>query len=280
MSYLASSDGTILYYKDWGAGRPVVFIHGWPVNSDMWDSQMLHFANNGFRAVAYDRRGFGRSDQPWNGYNYKTLADDLNAVMTRLSLEDALLVGFSMGCGEVVRYLAWCGSSRVSGAVLIGPVTPGLMRTESRPEGVDPGTFEGMREAIRRDRASFLAGFNPLMTGSNRADSAVTAEVLNWLQAMELQGSIKATVECVTAFSATDFEEDLAKITVPTLIIHGGDDRTAPLELTSRITAKLIKGSKLAVYEGAPHALMLTHGERLNRDLLEFAQASHGNKAR
>ncbi|QBR01931.1 alpha/beta fold hydrolase [Paraburkholderia pallida] len=268
MSFLESLDGTRLYYKDWGAGRPVVFIHGWPLNADMWDAQMLHFAENDFRAVAYDRRGFGRSDQPWDGYDYDTLADDLNAVMTHLDLEDAVLVGFSMGGGEVVRYLSKYGSRRVAGAVLMGSVTPGLIKN-----GVPPSVFEGMRAGVLGDRPTFLENFNRPFAGANREGSTVTAATLGWLQTMGLQCSLKAMAECVTAFSETDFEEDLRKMSVPALIIHGGDDQSAPLELTSRLAAQRIAGSTLVVYDGAPHALTLTHEEQLNRDLLKFAQA-------
>jgi non-heme chloroperoxidase len=271
MKFIDTADGTSLYYKDWGAGRPVVFIHGWPIDADMWDPQMLHLAAHGLRAVAYDRRGFGRSGQPWTGYDYDTLADDLHTVLETLALEDVVLVGFSMGGGEVARYIARHGTRRVARAVFIGSVTPGLQRGENNPAGVDPAVFEGMRDALRRDRASFVDAFNPLVTGANRPDSTVTKPVHDWLSNMAMQASLKATIDCVTAFSATDFHADLARIDIPTWFVHGGDDQTAPLDLTSRAAARLVKGATLDVYDGAPHALMLTHAERLNRDLLAFA---------
>lgn len=273
MSFVETADGTSLYVKDWGAGRPVVFIHGWPLNADMWEPQMLHLTAHGYRAIAYDRRGFGRSDQPWSGYDYDTLADDLHTLLEALALEDAMIVGFSMGGGEVARYLARYGTGRVSRAVLIGSVTPALQCSERYPEGVDPAVFESMRAALLADRPGFFESFNPLMTGANRANSRVGKPVLNWFTHMALQASLKATIDCVSAFATTDFQLDMARIDVPILLIHGGDDQTTPLELTSRAAARLTERATLEIYEGAPHAVMLTHGERLNRDLLAFARA-------
>ncbi|KWE50380.1 arylesterase [Burkholderia ubonensis] len=272
MSTITTRDGVPIHYKDWGAGRPVVFIHGWPLNADMWDAQMHHLASRGLRCIAYDRRGFGRSGQPWHGYDYDTLADDLAVLLDTLDLHDATLVGFSMGCGEVARYVARHGTQRVAKAVLIGTVTPLIAQRDDHPEGVDTAVFDGIRAALVADRAAFVEGFWPLFTGSNRAGSTISRAALDWTTFMALQAGLKGTIDCVRAFSETDFRADLGRFALPTLVIHGDDDQTAPLALTAAATVGLVPHATLRVYEGAPHALYLTHAERLAEDLLAFVE--------
>ncbi|MCA8061408.1 alpha/beta fold hydrolase [Burkholderia sp. AU38729] len=273
MSLFTTHDGVSLYYKDWGSGKPVVFIHGWPLNADMWDVQMHHLASRGFRCIAYDRRGFGRSSQPWQGYDYDTLADDLAALLDQLDLREVTLVGFSMGSGEVARYIARHGTARVAKAVLIGAVTPLIAQRDDYQEGVAVEVFDGMRTAILADRATFLENFWPLFTGSNRAGSTVSRAALDATTYMALQAGLNATLDCVHAFSETDFRADLDKLDVPTLIVHGDDDQTAPIGLTARATANRVPHATLREYEGGPHALYLTHAEQLNEDLLAFVRA-------
>ncbi|KAF1036583.1 MAG: Arylesterase [Burkholderia lata] len=273
MSLFTTRDGVSLYYKDWGSGQPVVFIHGWPLNADMWDVQMHHLASQGCRCIAYDRRGFGRSDQPWQGYDYDTLADDLAALLDRLDLREVTLVGFSMGSGEVARYLARHGTGRVAKAVLVGTVTPLIAQRDDHRDGVAVDVFDGIRTAIRADRAAFLENFWPLFTGSNRAGSTVSRAALDATTFMALQAGLNATLDCVHAFSETDFRADLDTFDVPTLIIHGDDDQTAPIDLTASATAHRVPHATLRVYEGAPHALYLTNAARLNDDLLAFVRA-------
>ncbi|MCA7884937.1 alpha/beta hydrolase [Burkholderia contaminans] len=273
MSLFTTHDGVSLYYKDWGSGKPVVFIHGWPLNADMWDVQMHHLASRGFRCIAYDRRGFGRSSQPWQGYDYATLADDLAALLDQLDLREVTLVGFSMGSGEVARYIARHGTARVAKAVLIGAVTPLIAQRDDYQEGVAVEVFDGMRTAILADRATFLENFWPLFTGSNRAGSTVSRAALDATTYMALQAGLNATLDCVHAFSETDFRADLNKLDVPTLIVHGDDDQTALIGLTARATANRVPHATLREYEGGPHALYLTHAEQLNEDLLAFVRA-------
>lgn len=272
MSTFTTRDGVSIHYKDWGSGRPVVFIHGWPLNADMWDVQMHHLASRGLRGIAYDRRGFGRSGQPWSGYDYDTLADDLATLLETLDLHDVTLVGFSMGGGEVARYIGRHGTRRIAKAVLIGSVTPLVARRDDHLEGVDVAVFDGIRAGIVADRAAFFDGFWPLFTGSNRGGSTVSRAALGWTSVMALQGGLKGTLECVRAFSETDFRADLQRFDVPTRVIHGDDDQTAPLALTGAATAKLVPDATLSVYEGGPHALYLTHAARLNDELLAFVQ--------
>ncbi|MBN3830309.1 alpha/beta hydrolase [Burkholderia sp. Ac-20344] len=272
MSTFKTRDGISLYYKDWGAGRPVVFIHGWPLNADMWDVQMHHLALQGFRCVAYDRRGFGRSDQPWTGYDYDTLADDLADLIAALDLHDVTLVGFSMGGGEVARYIGRHGTKRVAKAVLLGSVTPLIVRRDDHPEGVDVAVFDGIRAGISADRAAFCEGFWPLLTGSNRPGTTISQAALEWTTIMASQAGLKGMFDCVHAFSETDFRADLDRFDVPTLVIHGDDDQTAPLALTGAAAAKRVRNATLKVYEGGPHALYLTHADRLNDDLLAFVR--------
>ncbi len=271
MPYATARDGTRIYYKDWGQGRPVVLVHGWPLSSDTFDDAALALAEKGFRAIAHDRRGFGRSGQPWDGYDYDTFADDVAAV-----LEDALvdqpiaLAGFSMGGGEVARFLSRNGADRVSHAVLIGSVVPYLLKSDDHPEGAPKEVFDGMVAGIRADRGDFLRGFFKDFFGVSFLSKPVSDAVLDdaWRQAMN--AGLWPTVACVRAFSETDFRPDLASFTMPTLIIHGVDDRTVPIDLTGRAAAKAIPGAKLIEYEDAAHGLFASHKDRLIGDLLDF----------
>ena len=281
MPTIRTADGCELFYNDWGSGRPVVLIHGWPLNSDMWCNQSVFLAENGLRVIAYDRRGFGRSGQPWSGYDYDTLADDLAAVMDGLDLNDAALVGFSMGGGEVARYLGRHGSARVAKAVLISAVPPFLLKTPDNPGGVDGPVFEGILAGLRADRAHFMAQFGKVFYADgvwdrkvlDMADKPVSDETLAWSLGMATQASLRATLECVRAFSSTDFRADLAQFDKPTLLIHGTADKTVPIEVSSSLAAKLIPGARLIAYEDEPHGLFITAKDRLNADLLDFIAA-------
>lgn len=270
MPFIETDDETTLFYNDWGVGKPVVLIHGWPLNADMWEYQATFLAEQGFRVIAYDRRGFGRSDQPWHGYDYDTLSDDLAAVLEELALDDVTLVGFSMGGGEVARYLSRHGTGRVSKAALISSVTPMLIKTANHEDGVDPGVFDQMIAGLRDDRPNFLADFGKQFLGAGMLNFKVTSEILTWVQGMALQGSPKATLDCVRAFSETDFRPDMAAFTVPTLIVHGDADATVPIDIAGRAAARLIPHAVLKEYEGAPHGLFFTAKDQLNADLLSF----------
>ena len=271
MPYATARDGTRIYYKDWGQGRPVVLIHGWPLSSDTFDDAALTLAENGYRAIAHDRRGFGRSDQPWGGYDYDSFAQDVAAVLDDAGIGQPIaLAGFSMGGGEVARFLSRQRAHQVSHAVLIGSVVPFLLKTDDHPEGAPKDMFDGIIAAIRGDRADFFRGFFKDFFGTSFLDKPVSDAVLDdaWRQAMN--AGLWPTVACVRAFSETDFRPDLEAFTMPTLIIHGVDDRTVPIDLTARAAAKAIPGTKLVEYEGAAHGLFASHKERLIGDLLEF----------
>jgi pimeloyl-ACP methyl ester carboxylesterase len=271
MAFVKAADGTEIFYKDWGSGKPVVLIHGWPVNADMWEYQAPVLAEAGYRVVSYDRRGFGRSGQPWSGYDYDTMTGDLAALLDELDLRDVTLVGFSMGGGEVARYLSRHGAKgRVSKAVLVAAAVPFLVKTADNPDGVDRSTFDQMVDGVKADRPHFLAGFGKQFFGAGLLNFTVTNEILDWSLMMALQASPKATVDCVRAFSETDFRADLAAITVPTLIIHGDADATVPPEVSARRAATMIPGATLVEYPGAPHGLFFTEKDRLNQDLIGF----------
>ena len=237
----------------------------------MWDSQMLHLAENGFRAIAFDRRGFGRSDQPWQGYDYDRLADDIAELIGHLDLRDVVLVGFSMGGGDVTRYIARHGSERVGKLALLGAVTPQFMKTAGHPVGPEKSLFDGIRAGLRADRAQFLKDFSPVFYGVNHG-AAVSDGVLEQTLQIALQASLKATLDCVTSFSETDFHPDMATIDVPTLVIHGDDDQVVPLDATGALAAKMIANATLTIYDGAPHGFVVTHDARLKADLLAFAR--------
>lgn len=273
MAFIETRDGTSLYYKDWGAGRPVVLIHGWPLSADMWEWQMPFLAEQGLRVVAYDRRGFGRSSQPWTGYDYDTFADDLAALLERLDLRDVVLVGFSMGGGEVARYLARHGSARIGKAALLGAVPPYLLKTPEHPQGgAPPELFAGMIEGIKADRPKFFEEFGKNFYGVGGA-RPVSEAILRWSQGLAMQASSRGTTECVRAFGHTDFRADMAAFTVPTLVAHGDADAIVPLEVSGRVAARMVPGAVLKVYAGAPHGFFCTHRDELNADLLEFARS-------
>lgn len=270
MPYLNTADGIRLFYNDWGTGKPVVLIHGWPLNQDMWEYQAPVLAASGYRVIAYDRRGFGRSDQPWTGYDYDTLAADLASVMDGLDLQDATLVGFSMGGGEVARYLSRYGTARVAKTVLLAAVTPMLLQTQSHPDGAPQSVFDQMLDGLAADRPNFLAGFGKQFLGAGLLNFTVTTEILQWCLWQAMTASPKATSDCVRAFSATDFRPDMAAFTKPTLIIHGTSDATVPIDISGRATAKMIPNAKFLEYDGAPHGLFFTHKDQVNADLLAF----------
>ncbi len=270
MSQVTAADDTRLYVKDWGSGRPVILIHGWPLSADSWDDQAMAIANAGHRAIAYDRRGFGRSDQPWSGYDYDTLADDLAAVIEQTGARDAVLVGFSMGGGEVARYMSRHGGASVTKAVLVSSVLPYRLKTEDNPAGTEQSAFDKTANALRADRPGFLVGFFRTFFGIDATPDAVSPELLEWARSVSMQASLKATLGCLDAFSSTDFRADLAAFKVPTLLIHGTEDKTVPIDASSRAAAPGIKDSALVEYAGAPHGLFATHKDRLTLDLLNF----------
>ncbi len=257
-------------YVDYGQGKPVVLIHGWPLDLQSWEYQLAELPLHGVRVVAYDRRGFGKSSKPWDGYNYDTFADDLKAVLDELNLQDVTLVGFSMGGGEVARYMSRHQGARVSKVVFISAVTPYLLKTDDNPEGVDKSAFDQMIEGAGKDRPGFFADFGKGFYGVGVLSHPVSQPTLDWSQSIALQSTPRATTECVKAFSATDFRQDLQGIKVPALFIHGDADKTVPFENSGQRAAKLVPGAQLVVYAGEPHGLNVTAKDRLNRDLLTF----------
>ena len=261
-----------VYYQDLGSGKPVVLIHGWPLSSSMWDYQLAELPKYGLRVIAYDRRGFGKSSQPWNGYDYDTLAADLKAVLDTLDLQDVTLVGFSMGGGEIARYMSRYGGARVSKVAFVSAVTPYLLKTEDNPDGVDQSTFDEIAENLQQDRADFLKTFGKQFYGVSLLNPAVSQAHLEGDFNRAYEASFKATLDCATAFSTTDFRPDIPSIHVPTLIIHGDADKTVPLESSGERLAEALPTAQYMVYEGAPHGLYFTEKERLNEDLLAFVQ--------
>ncbi|WP_426735964.1 alpha/beta fold hydrolase [Myxococcus faecalis] len=273
MSIVTTKDGARIFYKDWGTGQPVVFSHGWPLNSDSWDEQLQFVASNGHRAIAHDRRGHGRSTQTWSGHDMDTYADDLAAVLDALDVKNAVLVGFSTGGGEVARYIARHGTKRVAKAVLVGAVPPLMARTASNPGGLPIEVFDNIRAGVLADRSQFFQDLTTPFFGANRPGAKVSqgARDAFWLAGM--QCGLKPAYDCVKAFSETDQTEDLKKFDVPTLIIHGDDDQIVPIEGAARAAARLVKGSTLKVYAGAPHGLTVTHREQFHADLLAFLKS-------
>lgn len=270
MNFITTADNTQLYVKDWGSGRPVILLHGWPLSSDSWDDQAMAIAEAGFRAIAYDRRGFGRSSQPWTGYDYDTLTDDLAAVIEHTGAQDTILVGFSMGGGEVARYMSRHGGKAVSKAVLVSSVVPYMLKTVDNAEGTEPSVFEGMAKSMKEDRARFFSNFFEAFFGVGMLSSPVSEEVLEWARSIAMQASLKATLACAQSFASTDFRADLASFLVPTLVIHGTDDKTVPIDASGRAAARGIANATLIEYDDAPHGLFVTDKDRLTRDLLAF----------
>jgi non-heme chloroperoxidase len=274
MSYISvgkkNSVDIKLYYKDWGTGQPVVFSHGWPLTADAWEDQMLFLSQHGHRCIAHDRRGHGRSSQPWSGNDMDTYADDLAKLVEALDLKDVIHVGHSTGGGEVARYIGRHGTSRVAKAVLISAVPPFMLKTESNPNGVGMEVFDDLRGNLLKDRSQFFKDFALPFFGGNRPNSHVSQGLKDifWLQGM--MGGFNAIFDCIEAFSATDFRQDLEKFDVPTLIMQGDDDQIVPIAISGELSAKMIKGAVLKVYPGAPHGLCSTLKNQVNADLLEF----------
>lgn len=272
MPTITTQDGTQIYFKEWGAGQPVIFSHGWPLSSDAWEDQMSFLADRGFRCIAHDRRGHGRSGQPWNGNDMNTYADDLAQLVNALDLHNAIHVGHSTGGGEVARYIGRHGNQRVAKAVLIGAVPPIMLKTDSNPGGLPMEAFDQIRAAVHADRSQFFKDLSMPFYGANRPNSKVSQGLRDsfWLQGM-LAG-YKAVYDCIKAFSETDFTEDLKQINVPTLILHGDDDQIVPIADSAYLSAKLVKGATLKVIPGAPHGMCSTHKDQVNAELLAFFQ--------
>ena len=273
MSTITVKDGTTIYYKDWGKGPVVTFSHGWPLNSDSWDGQMLFLAENGFRVVAHDRRGHGRSTQAWSGNDMNGYADDLAAVIEALDLNDITLVGHSTGGGEVARYIGRHGTKRVAAAVLIGAVPPVMVKSAGNPEGLPIEVFDGLRSSLAKDRSQFWKDFAIMFYGANRPGANVSQGMLDQFWLWSMQAGLKNTYDCIKAFSETDFTEDLKRFDVPTLVLHGEDDQIVPINDSGKKSAKLIKDAKAIFYPGLPHGLTATHANQVNADLLEFLRS-------
>jgi non-heme chloroperoxidase len=270
MNFVTTKDQTKLYVKDWGSGQPVILIHGWPLSSDTWDDQAMAIADAGYRAISYDRRGFGRSSQPWSGYDYDTLSDDLAAIIDYAKADNAIIVGFSMGGGEVARYMSRHAGKSVAKAALISSVVPFRLKTADNPTGTEQATFDKTAAALNHDRPAFMTEFLNKFFGVGTPGNIVSQEVLTNMANIAMQGSLKATLACLKSFSSTDFRPDLAHFKVPTLIIHGTEDKTVPIDASARLAAKGIAQSTLIEYENSPHGIFVTDKEKFTKDLLDF----------
>jgi non-heme chloroperoxidase len=273
MDTVTMKDGTQLFYKDWGAGQPVVFSHGWPLSSDAWEAQMLFLVKNGFRVIAHDRRGHGRSSQPAGGNDMDTYADDLATLMDMLDLHKAVMVGHSTGGGEVARYIGRHGTRRVAKAVLIGAVPPIMLKTEANPGGLPMEVFDGIRAGVAKNRSQFYKELAVPFYGFNKPGAKVEPAIVDEFWREGMQGGILGHYACIKEFSEVDYTEDLKKIDVPTLILHGDADQIVPIDAAGRLSAKIVKNATLKVYEGAPHGMCTTLSDRVNEDLLAFLRA-------
>jgi non-heme chloroperoxidase len=272
-STITTQDGTRIFYKDWGTGQPVVFSHGWPLNADAWDDQLFFVASNGYRAIAHDRRGHGRSSQPWDGNDMDHYADDLAALIEALDLHNAVLVGHSTGGGEVTHYIGRHGTSRVARAVLVSAIPPLMLKTESNPGGLPIEVFDQLRAGLSADRSQFYEDLSKPFFGANRPGSKVSQGILDMFWLWSMQVSLEAAYDCIKVFSETDLTEDLKKIDVPTLIIHGDDDQIVPIADSALLSSKIVKNASLKVYPGAPHGLTITYKQQFNEDLLAFLKS-------
>jgi len=273
MSTITVQYGTTIYYKDWGKGPVITFSHGWPLCSDAWDGQMHFLAENGFRVVAHDRRGHGRSSQPWSGNDMNGYADDLARVIEALDLKDVTLVGHSTGGGEVARYIGRHGTKRVAAAVLIAAVPPIMVKSDSNPEGLPIELFDGLRSSLAKDRSQFWKDFAISFYGANRPGAKVSQGMLDQFWLWSMQGGLKNVYDSIKAFSETDFTEDLKKFDVPTLVMHGEDDQIVPIKDSAKKSARLIKAAQEIYYPGRPHGLTATHQDEVNADLLKFVKS-------
>jgi non-heme chloroperoxidase len=279
MPTITTKDGTQIFYKDWGKGQPIVFSHGWPLTADDWDGQMLHFGQLGYRVIAHDRRGHGRSSQTWDGNEMNTYADDLAQLFEKLDLNDAIMVGHSTGGGEVARYLGRYGSKRVAKAALISAVPPLMLKTEKNPTGQPIEAFDALRTALAANRAQFYKDITFPFYGYNRPGAKISPGIQEhwWLQGM--LGSVKAHYDCIKAFSETDFTEDLKRIDIPVLVMHGDDDQIVPIVAAGPLSAKILKKATLKVYPGFPHGMPATNADTINADLLTFFRAQRSASA-
>lgn len=273
MPTIKLNDSTTIYYKDWGTGRPIVFSHGWPLTADAWDDQMLFFGQQGYRVIAHDRRGHGRSSQSWDGNEMDTYADDLGSLVSMLNVKDAIFVGHSTGGGEVARYIGRHGTKRVGKVVLIGAVPPLMLKTPGNPAGLPMDVFDGIRAGVMADRSQFFKDLTTLFYGANRPGAKVSQGLRDafWMQGM--MGGMKPLYDCIKAFSETDFTDDLKKIDKPTLLLHGDDDQIVPIVASAQRTVKLVRDSQLIVYKGGDHGMCATQKDRVNKDMLEFIKA-------
>jgi len=274
MNFVTTKDGTQIAYKDWGKGQPILFSHGWPLSSDAWDAQMLYFGMNGFRVIAHDRRGHGKSDQPWTGNNMDQYADDLAEVIEHLDLKDLVMIGHSTGGGEVAHYIGRHGTKRVSKVVLVGAVPPLMLKTDANPEGTPIEAFDGIRKGTATDRSQFYKDLTMPFYGFNREGAKVNEGLRETFWLMGMEGGIKGEYDCIREFSEVDYTDDLKKIDKPTLIIHGDDDQIVPIAAAGLKSAKIVKNATLKVYPGAPHGLAQTQAEKFNADVMAFIKAA------